>query len=221
MPSVTALRALLGASLGLGAIDLLWIDLALAPKVLEAEPAPAMAAVTPAPPPPAVTPTPAPAAAPAPAPTPAPAPAAPEPDVAITPAADPPADPPADPSADPPTDPPADPPVDPPAVTTETVYFATRSDDLDTDARATLDALAARAGTFTLEGHADMRGRERFNEALSRRRALAVQSYLAERGVDADRIDVRYVGEDAATAADDGELWRDRRVDIQITGGPR
>jgi len=204
MASVTALRAILGASLGLGAIDVLWLDMVLAPKVVDAEPhAPAarLAAVPPAPTP---DPAPVPAVAAAEPPTVAPAPP-------VEPAPAEPA-----PAVEPP---PAPPPEPPPAPDTAQVYFETRSAELDSDARANLDLLAGQPGTFVLEGHADARGRERFNDALSRDRALAVQAYLVERGVDAARIEVRYVGEDAAVRR--GELWRDRRVDIEITGGPR
>lgn len=193
MLSVTALRAILGASLGLGAVDLLWFDVVLAPRVVRGEP-PARVAV--------VEPRSEPALAPASAPIPAPEPIAPV--VAAVP----------EPALEP-----APEPAPPPEPVDDRVYFATRSADLDDAARATLDRLATGAGTFVLEGHADIRGRDHFNDALSRRRALVVEAYLAEHGVDRGRIEVRYVGEeDAATA---GELWRDRRVDIQITGGPR
>ena len=53
MPSVTALRAILGASLGLGAIDVVWIDAVLAPRIVDAA-APARRATPPAPAPVAV-----------------------------------------------------------------------------------------------------------------------------------------------------------------------
>lgn len=55
MPSVLALRALLGAGLGLGALDVVWINAALAPRLIEHAPAPRPAAVV-ASPPPVVTP---------------------------------------------------------------------------------------------------------------------------------------------------------------------
>jgi outer membrane protein OmpA-like peptidoglycan-associated protein len=206
MASVTALRAILGASLGLGAIDVLWLDMVLAPKVVGAEPqAPAtrLASASPE----AVPQQPVePAPTPDPAPAPAPAVAAAEPTPTPPPAVE-------------PTPAPAPEPAPAAAPASTQVFFETRSTELDRDARDALDRLAAQAGTFVVEGHADARGRERFNEALSRDRALAVQAYLVEHGVDAARIQVRYVGEDAA--AHRGELWRDRRVDIEITGGTR
>ena len=52
MASLVALRALLGAGLGLGALDLIWINVAIAPRLVEHEPAAHVAAT----PPPLVTP---------------------------------------------------------------------------------------------------------------------------------------------------------------------
>jgi outer membrane protein OmpA-like peptidoglycan-associated protein len=100
-------------------------------------------------------------------------------------------------------------------IETQRVYFATRSAALDDRVRATLDQLAARGGSFVLEGHADYRGGESENDKLSEQRAQAVADYLAARGIARARIDARHLGESAETAA--RQLWRDRRVDIQIT----
>jgi len=47
---------------------------------------------------------------------------------------------------------------------------------------------------LTLEGHADSRGPKEYNDKLSERRVERVRSYLAEKGVPADRIDVRAFG---------------------------
>jgi outer membrane protein OmpA-like peptidoglycan-associated protein len=180
MASVIALRAVLGASLGLGTVDLVWINLALAPRVVGQAPAPAD---VPAPQQRVADATPRPAEVPAPV---APAPAVPEPAVPIV----------------------------------EPVYFATRSAVLDAGARRTLTTLVERAAPgaeFVLEGHADYRGDEGSNRTLSKQRALATARFLEELGVDRSRIRVGYVGEDQSTAS--RELWRDRRVDIQINGG--
>jgi outer membrane protein OmpA-like peptidoglycan-associated protein len=177
MPSVIALRALVGAGLGLGALDLVVINTALAPRLVSHEPAPVTAAVT------VETPT---------------APVEPAP-------------------------PPAPPPVvepKPVQVISERVYFGTSSADLGPRTRKTLEKLVALAGPtseIVLEGHADYRGDESLNKTLSKDRAITVQKQLVHLGIERSRIRVGYVGEDAAT----GELWRDRRVDIQITGGTR
>jgi OmpA-OmpF porin, OOP family len=71
---------------------------------------------------------------------------------------------------------------------------------------------------IVLEGHADHRGDESLNRELSRQRALSVARQLEKLGVERSRIRVDYVGEDETV--DSTELWRARRVDIQITGGP-
>ncbi|NVB81958.1 MAG: OmpA family protein [Kofleriaceae bacterium] len=179
MPSVIALRALVGAGLGLGALDLVVINTALAPRLVSHEPAPvtAAAATVEVPTAPAIEPAP----------------------------------------------PPAPPPVVEPRpvqVISEHVYFATNSADLGPRTRKTLEKLVALAGPtseIVLEGHADYRGDESLNKTLSKDRATTVQKQLVHLGIERSRIRVGYVGEDAAG----DELWRDRRVDIQITGGTR
>lgn len=204
MPSVFALRALLGAGLGLGALDLVWINASLAPRLAAA-----------------------------------PAASAPEDTIATT-ATDTHAieldEPAPAPAAAAPLAPDAPPPeADEVARTREAsrertteratveirrVYFDTGSATLRGTARKALARIAASAGertTFVLEGHADYRGDERFNQSLSEMRAKEVQRHLIQLGIDPARIHVGYAGEGNETQ----ELWRDRRVDIQITGGTR
>jgi outer membrane protein OmpA-like peptidoglycan-associated protein len=174
MASSTALRMMLGASLGLGAIDLLLIDVALAPEVIAdsvvsprfTTQSSLLAVVA----------------------TGTAAPLAPAPAVAVSP------------------------------VVKSHVYFATMKATLDDNAQVALDALAVSGAAIVLEGHADERGDDGYNTKLSRKRALAVQRYLVERGADREQIKVRFAGE---AGAGDPDLWRDRRVDIQITGGSR
>jgi outer membrane protein OmpA-like peptidoglycan-associated protein len=166
------LRALLGAGLGFGALDLVWINAALAPRLVEHEPTPV--AETPAP---IVTPT----VTPIDEPTPAPAPT---------------------------------------KTLVDHVYFETGSTAITPRSHKVLVALADLAGPtaqIALEGHADYRGSEANNETLSKDRALSVQQELVRLGIDAARIRLDYVGETRASS----ELWRDRRVDIQIVGGTR
>lgn len=195
MPSVTALRALLGASLGLGAMDVLWLDLALAPKVVADDDraqsrAPVLASSLVAAPPAAVA---------------SPQPRGHEPPPVVA-------------TEEPPAVA-AEPIVASEAVHEHRVYFETLSARLDTTAREALDLLAAKDGTFVLEGHADVRGDEALNEQLSAKRARVVAAYLHARGVEEARIEVGFVGE--ANASEGGDLWRDRRVDIRIDGGTR
>lgn len=182
MTSVRVQSVVLGASLCLGVLDVVWLDHQLAPRVL--------ASTSEAP---SATP-----AAPAPAPEPARVVAPPRPMPA----------------------PPA--PAEPLAVPSEPVYFASASAELDDTARARLREIVERAGTgatFLLEGHADRRGEADFNAELGRHRAEAVRDHLGELGVANARTRAVSLGELRASAH--GALWRDRRVEIQITGGSR
>jgi outer membrane protein OmpA-like peptidoglycan-associated protein len=183
MASTLVLRALLGAGLGLGALDLAWLNLDVMPRLI----APGEAAI------------------------PEPTPRLPERVVTA------PQPPPEQPS-------PESPPIEQPApiAMKTSVYFGTRSVSLDSEARETLEHFVSRAGAagqFVLEGHADHRGDESTNRELSKHRARAVGAALERLGVAGSRVRIGFVGERAASAND--ELWRDRRVDIQITGGQR
>ena len=192
MPSAVALRIVLGASLGLGALDVVWINVALAPELAagsRVDGAAKLGAATTS-------------------------------------------------SSTPPTTQPAD--ISPRADTSarvaattdaapvatmagvRVVYFATMSAALDDKARAVLEELAANISedaVLVLEGHADHRGDEHLNDRLSRDRASAVATELARHGIPRARMSTRHVGETQATAGNAREVWRDRRVDIQITGG--
>jgi outer membrane protein OmpA-like peptidoglycan-associated protein len=185
MASTLALRALLGAGLGLGALDLAWLNLGVVPRLV----APGEAAI------------------------PEPTPRLPE-RVVVAPRPE--------PETSRPTSQPIENDMPSPAVVAmkTSVYFATRSVSVDSQARATLEHFVSRAGPageFVLEGHADHRGDESLNRELSKQRAKTVAEQLEQLGVTASRIRIGFVGERAASSSD--ELWRDRRVDIQITGG--
>ena len=74
------------------------------------------------------------------------------------------------------------------------VFFEFDSSELTVDGQATLDAQAAwllqySDTTITIEGHADERGTREYNLALGDKRAFAVYSYLAQAGVDTNRMD--------------------------------
>jgi outer membrane protein OmpA-like peptidoglycan-associated protein len=92
-------------------------------------------------------------------------------------------------------------------------------------ARAKLDELADALGslgpdqTFVIEGHTDSRGTDSYNERLSRLRAMAVRSYLIDRGVDPDRIRAVGRGEEEPIASNTDPEGRanNRRVEIVVT----
>lgn len=171
MTSPIAMRAILGASLGFGLLDVAWINLSLASQLVESSSPPAIVAR---------------------------------------------------PALDPPAPPPPAPPVNAPQPIVERVYFATNAVGLDAQAQTVLKQVVERAGahgTIKLEGYADQRGDEAFNRTLSKRRAFAVEASLSKLGIARARISISYGGE--GEVLDATELWRDRRVDIEITGEPR
>ena len=74
------------------------------------------------------------------------------------------------------------------------VFFEFDSSELTVDAQATLDAQAAWLMQYpdtniTVEGHADERGTREYNLALGDKRAFSVYSYLAQAGVDTNRME--------------------------------
>jgi outer membrane protein OmpA-like peptidoglycan-associated protein len=180
MASLMALRGLVAAGIGLGSLDLAWINFALGPRVIEPGAAPAHARA--------------------------------EPRVIATPIVEPAAEPAAEPAPEHVAAAPA---------VSEPVYFSTLSRRLDHVATEILRRIVERAApdaTIVLEGHADHRGDEALNRELSKQRAVSVARQLEKLGIERSRIRVGYVGEDETV--DGTELWRARRVDIQITGGP-
>ena len=74
------------------------------------------------------------------------------------------------------------------------VFFATNESILTTASRETLRAQAAWLRknpniNVVLEGHADERGTREYNLALGDKRAFAVYSYLAQAGIDTNRME--------------------------------
>lgn len=71
--------------------------------------------------------------------------------------------------------------------------------------------------TVTLQGHTDNVGTPEYNMALSIKRAQAVKTYLAENGIDADRMTTEGFGFTMPVSFNDSEFGRslNRRVDIK------
>jgi OOP family OmpA-OmpF porin len=102
------------------------------------------------------------------------------------------------------------------------------------DARAKLDELLdglnqVEYDSILVVGHADRIGTKAYNQALSERRANSVRSYLAGKGVPADRIKTEGRGEfepsadpNACTGMRKQKLidclQPDRRVEVTVTG---
>ncbi|QJR81428.1 sortase-associated OmpA-like protein PdsO [Alteromonas pelagimontana] len=70
-----------------------------------------------------------------------------------------------------------------------------------------------------LIGHADNRGASQFNQALSMQRALQVQNYLIEKGVNNEQILTVAVGEKESAGDSMEKAFFDRKVVMQIADG--
>jgi OOP family OmpA-OmpF porin len=99
------------------------------------------------------------------------------------------------------------------------VFFDTNSAVLKTESFAELDNMArfladVPAARGVVEGHTDNVGADAYNLALSQRRADAVRKYLIDKGVAADRLQTKGLGEtqpEADNATADGRA-QNRRV---------
>jgi len=98
------------------------------------------------------------------------------------------------------------------------VFFAYDSVVLTEDARGILQKNAdylKKRGTakVMVEGHADSRGTNEYNLALSDRRAAAVRDYMVGLGITADRISSVAKGEEQPFCKEDTEAcWQQNRV---------
>ena len=104
------------------------------------------------------------------------------------------------------------------------IYFGFDSDVVLPTARRLLDHSASillRNPDLQVEiaGYADTRGSERYNMALSQRRAEAVRGYLEQAGVNTANLTVRGYGKSQSDASDmtAANLAENRRVELRIT----
>ena len=144
--------------------------------------------------------------------------------------------------AAPPPPPPAPPPVEPTALIPDDefasrtleelnrdspldpVYFLLDSSELDDRARQVVDVnaeflLRYPSWMVTIEGHCDERGTPEYNLGLGERRALAVQQYLVQLGLDPTRLrTVSYGKEFPFDPGSDEVAWAaNRRAHFVIT----
>jgi peptidoglycan-associated lipoprotein len=106
------------------------------------------------------------------------------------------------------------------------VHFDFDKSDIRPDDRAILDRKAAVLGANTglrlrISGHADERGSDEYNLALGNRRAAAVKTYLANKGIDAGRFEVVSFGEEQPIAQghDEDSWFQNRRAEFEVTAG--
>ena len=102
--------------------------------------------------------------------------------------------------------------------------FETNSDELTETGKNSLDELVIALKYTNLEsmglyGHADSRGSDSYNQALSERRAEAVKRYLIEKGLDGSKISAYGRGESEPVASNDTVEGRakNRRVELSIS----
>lgn len=94
------------------------------------------------------------------------------------------------------------------------VLFAYDSSQVSPSERGKVEIVAGYlkenpATAVIIEGHCDERGSREYNLALGERRALAVRSYLAGLGIEADRIQTKSLGEESpAASGHDESAWK-------------
>lgn len=105
------------------------------------------------------------------------------------------------------------------------VYFDTESAKLSDLGRRKLDETAEALERHPdlhveIAGHADSRGPEDYNQALSERRADAVKRYLEQQGVEPARMTTRGYGESRPAASNETVLGQadNRRVELHAMG---
>jgi peptidoglycan-associated lipoprotein len=97
------------------------------------------------------------------------------------------------------------------------VYFSSDSSDLTPEGQATLQKQAQWLRqypqfTITIEGHADERGTREYNIALGARRATTVRNFLAQSGIQANRVrTVSYGKERPVAVCNDISCWSQNR----------
>jgi OOP family OmpA-OmpF porin len=101
------------------------------------------------------------------------------------------------------------------------IYFEIGSAGLSAPAALTIDEIVTREAGCTysrveIEGHADVSGTREANAAISVRRAENVAERLIAKGIDAERISVRGVGE-ADAITDLGQIQpMNRRTQVRL-----
>jgi len=108
-----------------------------------------------------------------------------------------------------------------------TVNFEFNKDTLTTEAKDTLDLVAAGMAsqpklTVIISGHTDSVGADAYNQKLSLKRAEVVRAYMVGKGVAEVRLKAEGYGESKPIASNDTEEGRaeNRRVEFQVLNKP-
>jgi peptidoglycan-associated lipoprotein len=112
------------------------------------------------------------------------------------------------------------------AVLEERIYFALDRAELSPEARAKLaekvEVLRMSPGlALRIDGHADERGSDEYNLALSKRRAAVAKRFLVQQGIESARLEVEGYGEEQPLdpASNEAAWSLNRRAGFQITSG--
>ncbi|HZJ81903.1 MAG TPA: OmpA family protein [Guyparkeria sp.] len=105
-------------------------------------------------------------------------------------------------------------------------YFDFDKSNLKPEGKSTLDALVRDMGdlnavaNINVVGHTDSIGTEEYNQGLSERRAATVKNYLTDKGVPANKIETRGMGESSPIATNKTREGRaqNRRVEVTVQG---
>ncbi len=105
-----------------------------------------------------------------------------------------------------------------PACSLEPIYFDFNESALSSEAAAAAerdaDCIKKMAHSATLTGHADVRGTDEYNLALSDRRAQSVKDRLVRLGLDGSRLRTVARGKLDAGGSEESGWAKDRRVDV-------
>ena len=108
------------------------------------------------------------------------------------------------------------------AAGSDTIYFMTDQYNLESGARATLEAqarwmIANPSVNASIEGHADERGTREYNLALGEQRANAAREYLVSMGVPNNRLTTVSWGKERPVAlGSDEQAWAQNRRSVTV-----
>jgi OmpA family len=109
--------------------------------------------------------------------------------------------------------------------TVKSIYFATAKHDITPESEAILTEIIAELTkyetyTITIQGNTDDKGNNKYNKALSERRANATKDFLISNNIVATSIELTAYGEEKPVAdnVDETGKQRNRRVDVFVRG---
>ncbi len=94
--------------------------------------------------------------------------------------------------------------------------FDIRPDNLDNMTEVLRYLKTHPKSSIIVTGHACILGKNDYNNKLSRYRAIMVSRWFLWRGIDQNRIEMRYVGSSQPSASGEHDLKLDRRVEVTV-----